>query len=85
MYVLKKVKLVLFDDRKESNTFGKYQELILSPKNYFMVTIPPLIWNGFKGEDNEESIIANCMTIPHDEEEIVRKDPEDKKFKYNWS
>ena len=81
-----KTKLVLFDDRKNSKTFGNYQELILSPSpdDYFMVTIPPLIWNGFKGEDQEDSIIANCMTIPHDEKEIVRKKPLDKKFDYNW-
>ena len=80
-----KVKLVLFDDRKESKTLGEYQELILSPEDYFMVTIPPLVWNGFKGIDQEESIIANCMSIPHDENEMVRKEILDKKFNYNWS
>ena len=80
-----KVKLVLFDDRKESKTLGEYQELILSPEDYFMVTIPPLVWNGFKGIDQEESIIANCMSIPHDEKEMARKEILDKKFNYNWS
>jgi|TARA_B110000881_G_C18509153_1_gene481287 dTDP-4-dehydrorhamnose 3,5-epimerase len=80
-----KVKLVLFDDRKESKTLGEYQELILSPEDYFMVTIPPLVWNGFKGIDQEESIIANCMSIPHDEKEMIRKEILDKKFNYNWS
>ena len=78
------VKLVLFDDRENSPTKNQHQELILSPKNYFLVTIPPLIWNGFKGIGKNESIIANCLTIPHDEREIVRKDPSDKKFNYNW-
>ncbi len=78
------VKLVLFDDREESPTKNQHQELILSPKNYFLVTIPPLIWNGFKGIGKTESIIANCLTIPHDEREMVRKDPSDKKFNYNW-
>ncbi len=78
------VKLVLFDDRENSPTKNQHQELILSPKNYFLVTIPPLIWNGFKGIGKNESIIANCLTIPHDEREMVRKDPSDKKFNYNW-
>ena len=68
------VKLVLFDDRENSPTKNQHQELILSPKNYFLVTIPPLIWNGFKGIGKNESIIANCLTIPHDEREMVRKD-----------
>ena len=78
------VKLVLFDDRENSPTKNQHQELILSPKNYFLVTIPPLIWNGFKGIGKNESIIANCLTIPHDEREMVRKDPSDNKFYYYW-
>ena len=79
-----KVKLVLFDNRKESSTKGVYQELILSPEDYFLVTIPPNIWNGFKGLDKTESIIANCLTLPHDEKEMVRKDSFDKSFSYKW-
>jgi len=79
-----KVKLVLFDDRKNSSSKGNYQELILSLENYFLVTIPPNIWNGFKGLDKSESIIANCLTLPHDEKEMVRKEPFDKIFNYNW-
>ena len=79
-----KVKLVLFDDRVNSSTKGNYQELILSLENYFLVTIPPNIWNGFKGLDKSESIIANCLTLPHDEKEMVRKEPFDKIFNYNW-
>ncbi len=78
------VKLVLFDKRPGSRTIDQYQEIVLSPKNYCLVTIPPNIWNGFKGLDKEESIIANCLTIPHNEKEMVRKDPSDKFFKYNW-
>ena len=80
-----KVKLVLFDDRKDSSTFGRYQELMLSPKDYFLVTIPPFIWNGFKGLDDSESIIANCLTLPHNETEMVRKDAFDKSFSYKWN
>ncbi len=78
------VKLVLFDSRENSSSKNLYQEIILSPKNYSLVTIPPNIWNGFKGLDKEESIIANCLTIPHNEKEMVRKDPSDKSFNYKW-
>ena len=72
------VKLVLYDDRKGSSSKNKYQEIILSPKNYFLITIPPNIWNGFKGISKERSIIANCLTLPHNEKEMVRKDKDDK-------
>ena len=78
------VKLVLFDERPESPSKGKYQEINLSPENYFLVTIPPNIWNGFKGLYKPESIIANCLNLPHNEKEMVRKDHSDKKFNYKW-
>ena len=79
-----KVKLVLYDDRKNSPSKGSIQEIILSPNKYFMVTIPKNIWNGFKGLDKEESIIANCLTLPHNEKEMARIDPFSKKINYNW-
>ena len=78
------VKLVLFDERPESPTKGKYQEINLSPKNYFLVTIPPNIWNGFKGLHDPESIIANCLSLPHNEKEMVRKNHSDQKFNFKW-
>jgi len=79
-----KVRLVLYDDRMYSETKGEYQEIILSPENYFLVTIPPNVWNGFKGLDKKESIIANCLTLPHNEKEMVRKEFNDKIFNYKW-
>lgn len=82
--ILGKAKLVLYDDREESSTKGQYQELIISPEDYFLTTIPPLVWNGFKSEHSSESIIANCLDLPHNEKEMVRRDPLDQYFKYNW-
>jgi dTDP-4-dehydrorhamnose 3,5-epimerase len=79
-----KVKLVLFDERKDSKTYGKYQEILLSLDNYSLISIPPNIWNGFKGLNKEHSIIANCLDLPHNEKEMVRKDINDKRFNFNW-
>jgi len=79
-----KVKLVLYDDRNDSKTKGEYQELILSPEKYFLVTIPKNIWNGFKGIHEGESIIANCLTLPHNEKEMVRREFTDNYFNYSW-
>ena len=59
-----KVKLVLYDERKTSKTNGQYQELFLSLENYSLITIPPNIWNGFKGIHQNFSIIANCLNLP---------------------
>ena len=78
------VRLVLYDDREESKSKGEYEDIILSPKKYFLITIPPNIWNGFKGLAKGESIIANCLNLPHNEKEMVREDPFNQRFKYNW-
>ena len=79
-----RVKLVLYDDRVDSDSRGVYEEIFLTPENYFLVTIPPNIWNGFKGLAKGESIIANCLDLPHNEKEMVREDHNSSKFKYNW-
>ena len=79
-----KIKLVLYDDRKNSNSYGKIQEIILSNENYCLITVPPLIWNGFKSLDNKTSIIANCSDIPHEHDEILRMDYDDKHIPYSW-
>ena len=78
------VKVVLYDDRPASRTRGCIQELFLSPENYCLVTVPPLIWNGFKGIGHPYSIVANCATIPHDPKEITRLDPFSPKIPYDW-
>lgn len=78
------IKFVLFDDRKGSSTKGELQEVFLGPDSYQLVTVPPLVWNGFKGIGLETAIVANCATIPHDTEEIDRLDPFDPSIPYNW-
>ena len=77
-------KLILYDDRTESDSRGIYEEIFLTPENYFLVTIPPNIWNGFKGLAKGESIIANCLNLPHNEKEMVRLDIKNKRFNHNW-
>ena len=79
------IKLVLFDERKNSSTKGTVMEIFLGDDNYNLVIIPPLVWNGFKGIGTKEAIIANCSDIPHDSEEIMRKDPFTKEIPYDWA
>ena len=79
-----KVKLVLYDEREQSKTLGKYQELFLSIENYSLITIPPNVWNGFKGLNKGHSIIANCLNLPHNEKEMIRSEINDKRFNYKW-
>jgi len=79
------IKLVLYDDREGSSTRGEVQEIFLGLEYYSLVTIPPMIWNGFKGVGTEMAIVANCTTLPHDPEEIERMDPFTDRIPYDWS
>ena len=82
---LGKIKLVLYDDRSNSDTFGKVQEVITGVENYCLIIIPPLIWTGFSCIGNETAIIANCSTLPHDPNELERLDLNTSRIPYDWN
>lgn len=79
------IKFVLYDERTDSPTRGEVQELFLGPDHYCLVTVPPMVWNGFKGIGAEMAVVANCATIPHDPNEIDRRDPFDASIPYDWA
>ena len=83
--VFGEIKLVLHDSRPNSKTKGQIQEFLLSQSNYKLISVPPLIWNGFKGIGNKTAIVANCADLPHDKEEIERKLPFDSSIPYDWN
>jgi dTDP-4-dehydrorhamnose 3,5-epimerase len=78
------IKLVLYDDRQDSGTRGELQEIFTGQDSYALITIPPGVWNGFKGIGTGPSIVANCATEPHDPLEITRLDPFSDRIAYEW-
>lgn len=78
------IKLVLFDERPNSHTRNKVQELFIGGDNYCLVKIPPKIWTGFQGLGSMKSIVANCTTLPHDPTEVIRCELGDRRIPYNW-
>ena len=83
--VFGEIKLVLYDVRSDSKTKGQVQEFFLSQKNYKLISVPPLIWNGFMGIGEGTAIVANCADLPYDDIEIIRKSPLDKEIPYHWN
>lgn len=79
------IKFVLFDDRPGSTTRGEVQEFFISPENYMLVTVPPLIWNGFKCVGTKTAIVANCATLPHSPDELERRSATDASIPYDWA
>lgn len=78
------IKLVLYDDRLDSPTRGELMELFVGEGNYVRVTIPPGVWNGFKGVGVQPALVCNCASHPHDPAEIVRISPNDTRIPYSW-
>ena len=64
---------------------GAIQELHVGELNYVLVTIPPMVLNGFKGEGSAPALVANCATLPHDPQEIERLDPGSDAVPYDWA
>jgi dTDP-4-dehydrorhamnose 3,5-epimerase len=79
-----RIKLVVFDDRDDSPTRGELQEVFTGEDAYALVTVPSGLWNGFTGVGPAPAIVANCATVPHDPDEIVRLDPFSPKIPYRW-
>ena len=76
------IKSVLFDNRENSSTYKN--SIYMGEHNYVLVKIPPKIINGFKNIGTDGCIIANCSSIPHDKNEIIRYSPYINTFDYNW-
>ena len=51
--------------------------------NYIRLTVPPGIWFGFKGISQSSSLVLNIASIPHNPNEVDRKNIDD--IKFNWS
>lgn len=79
------IKLALYDDRPGSPSHGQVQDLFVGEHNYCLVTIPPMVWNGFKAIGAGPSIVANCATLPHDPAEMERADPRAGRIPYDWA
>jgi len=79
-----RVRLVLYDDRDGSPTRGAVQEIEMGEDQYVRVRVPAGVWNGFRGESESDAMVANCATLPHEPNEIVRIAPDDPRVPYKW-
>tara|TARA_B110000483_G_C17957220_1_gene450595 strand:+ start:301 stop:720 length:420 start_codon:yes stop_codon:yes gene_type:complete len=68
-----KVKVHLIQENALEKKYERFEET-LSQNPYFRLTIPPGFWFAFEGLSKSESLICNIADLPHDPEEICRKD-----------
>lgn len=78
------IRLVVVDDRSASETAGAVQIINTGEQHYALVRIPPMVWYGFQGLTAPLSLIANCSTLPHDPDEVERREVTDSAFPNFW-
>lgn len=77
------IKLVIYDDREGSLTYGEAMEVFMGENaNNYLVQISPNLWNGYKVYSDKMAMVANCATEPHRKDEIIYCPPNS--FNYNW-
>jgi dTDP-4-dehydrorhamnose 3,5-epimerase len=74
------IMFVLFDDRQKSN--NQFQVVTISRDRYSRLTVPPMVWLGFKGLSKNGSMLLNIASIEHDPFEVERK--EINEILFNW-
>jgi dTDP-4-dehydrorhamnose 3,5-epimerase len=61
-----RVKLVLYDDRSDSPTAGRFAEYELGrPDAYVLVIVPPRVWYAFTAVGESTALMANCADQAH--------------------
>jgi len=68
------VQFCFVDGREKSKTYNKKFGIILSQNPYIRLTVPPGLWFGFRGISEGLNFICNVADIPHDPDEVLRKE-----------
>ena len=80
------IKLVLYDPRPDSSTFGQIEEFFIGVHNPLLVQIPPNVFHGWKCISEREAIIINIPSEPYNysEPDEVRVHPHVNNIPYSW-
>jgi len=81
------IKLVLYDRRPDSPTFGEINQFFMGEHNPLLVHIPREVVHGFKGVGSDEAIIINLVTQPYNYQipDEFRIDPHGGEIPYDWA
>ncbi len=87
-YVIKgTVKIALYDQRKNSPTYGTVNQLYLSEHCPGLVRIPPGVQHGWMAVGQTESYIVNIAseTYNYDDPDEYRTHPHENDIPYDWT
>lgn len=80
------MKVVLYDARTESKTFGYVEEYFMGVHNPMLLQIPPEVYHGFKCISDTEAMVINIPTEPYNRKhpDEYRLDPHSPDIPYSW-
>lgn len=80
-------KVVLYDNRPDSPTYGEVNEFFVGEKNPILISVPPLVLHGIKGIGTEPAYLINAPTEPYNYEspDEYRVDPHQGGIPYDWT
>jgi dTDP-4-dehydrorhamnose 3,5-epimerase len=80
------MKIVLYDGRKQSKTYGEINEIFAGVHNPVLVHIPALIYHGFKCISEEEALVVNIPTevYHYKKPDEYRLPAHGSRIKYDW-
>jgi len=81
------MKVVLYDSREGSPTYGEVNEFFMGPHNPILLQIPPMVYHGFKCISETEAVVVNTPTEVYNykEPDEYRVDPHNNDIPYNWA
>jgi len=81
------LKLVLYDGRRGSKTFGELEQYYIGVHNPLLVQIPAGVHHGWMCVSPDEALVVNLPTLPYDHKEPdeQRLDPHSSDIPYDWT
>ena len=81
------MKIVLYDDREGSKTKGEVNQFFVGEHNPILVSIPEMVYHGFKCISETEAMVINIPTniFNYKQPDEYRIDPHKNAIPYDWS
>lgn len=80
------IKVVLYDGREDSNSYGKLQEFYIGPDNPTLIGIPPGVYHGWKAYTDTAYVVSMPTELYNREHpDEYRIDPYSREIPYDWN
>lgn len=77
------VRFVIYDDRTDSSSQGRFNDLVLGGDSHVRLTVPPGLWVAFRGLDERGNMLINLSSEEHDPGEADNVSIET--FPFDWN